>query len=365
MIRLTAVIELEGQAPRALTHESNAPQVVLGRDPSADFQIPLTTISRHHTRISETDGVYVIEDLGSTHGTILNGRKLQKGEKKVLRNGDILELTHAKVTCAIEEDQVASAEPGEATQEIAAKAIDGILGRLGDAEETDVPFVRALNGADEGKRFPLGGTLSEWTIGRSKDCEVLLNDPNVSRRHATIRKDWNGFVIHDLGSKNGVVVNDRRIKKPRRLKDSDELIVGPIKLVFVDPNAELLAALKDVPGFELDEAADNEELEGDPSVMGAPADGEQPQSQQQEADVDAEADAQPEGEAQLGDNAEAMAEPADLDDSAAADQDDELEDIDAALLQEPVSKFPIEWVVIGIAGSTVVVAAILLFIILA
>lgn len=60
MIRLNAVIEIEGQAPRALAHESTAQAIILGRDGSADFQIPLSTISRQHARIAEADGLYVI-----------------------------------------------------------------------------------------------------------------------------------------------------------------------------------------------------------------------------------------------------------------------------------------------------------------
>jgi pSer/pThr/pTyr-binding forkhead associated (FHA) protein len=268
LIRLTALIELEGQAPRALTHESNAKTITLGRDATADFQIPLSTISRQHVRISSTDNVYVIEDLGSTHGTMVNGRKLDKNEKKVLRNGDVIELTRAKITAAIEEDKVASADPGEGTQAIAARAVQGILGRLGEAR-SEGPFFRVIAGPDEGSRYKLAGTISEWSLGRSKDCEFVLNDPNVSRRHAVVKKDWNGFIIHDLGSKNGVVVNDKLIQKPRRLRDRDEIIIGPVKLVFVDPDAELMAALKDVPGFELDP---NENSDADePSHMGAPA----------------------------------------------------------------------------------------------
>src|SRR5262249_31136165 len=159
--------EIEGQAPRALTHESNARTIVMGRDSSADFQIPLSTISRQHARISETDHVYILEDLGSTHGTLVNGRKLDKNEKKVLRNGDIIELTKAKITANIEEEKVASVEPGEGTQAIAARAVQGILGRLGEAQN-DGPFFRVIAGPDEGARYPLTGTTSEWSLGRSK-----------------------------------------------------------------------------------------------------------------------------------------------------------------------------------------------------
>jgi pSer/pThr/pTyr-binding forkhead associated (FHA) protein len=325
VIRLVAVIEIEGQAPRALQHESSHRRIIIGRDASADFQIPLPTISRQHVRITEADSVYTLEDLGSTHGSALNGRKLRRNDKKVLRDGDVIELTKAKITCTIESEKIVSSEPGEGTQAIAARAVQGILGRLGDAQD-EGPFLRVLNGPDEGVRFPFVGALSEWTLGRSKECEFILNDPNVSRRHAQVKRDWNGFVVHDLGSKNGVQVNDRLVRKPRRLQDQDEITVGPVKLVYVDPNADLMAALKDVPGFETEEQVEAEGLEQDPSPMGAL--GEELEEEIPEPDVG----------------------PLPMDDP------DEYAHIDPALLVEEKQGAPLEWILIGVGALVAVLA---------
>lgn len=341
MIRLTAVIDIDGQAPRALAHESSARSIIMGRDPSADFQIPLSTISRQHARIFENDNVYVIQDLGSTHGTVVNGKPIGKNAKKVLRDGDIIELTKAKITCSIEDQPALEAAPGEGTKAIAARAVEGILGRLGEAR-TDGPYFRVLNGADEGARIPLNGSVSEWSMGRSKDCEIVLNDANVSRRHALVKKDWHGFTIEDLGSKNGVIVNDHTIKKPRRLKDRDEITVGPVKLVYIDPDAELLKALVDVPGFELHDANEVDELDEEASMMGAPEDGVDPLANEGEQSM-------------LG---EGLDEPAPLE-----GMEEEVPDIDPALLEPVVQgRGAIEWVIIGIVGVLLIAAAILLFV---
>ncbi len=331
MIRLTAVIEVEGHAPRALTHESNARTLVIGRDATADFQLPLSTISRHHARINEADTVYTIEDLGSTHGTTINGKRLEGGQKKVLRHGDIIELTKAKITCAIEADKVASAEPGEGTQAIAARAVQGILGRLGEAKG-DGPYLRVIMGAGEGSRFPLTGALTEWTLGRSRDCECVLEDPNVSRRHATIKKDWNGYAIHDLGSKNGVQIGDQTISRPRRLRDRDEITIGPVRLVFVDPDADLLAALKDVPGF-------GSEDEPEPEAVAAP----------EGLGAGGFAPGQPDG---------ALLEPLP---EAEASEADELANIDPELLASAQPKLPVDWLILGGVALAAVGAAILLY----
>lgn len=349
MIRLSAVIELEGQAPRALAHESTSRAIIIGRDPTADFQIPLSTISRQHVRISETDGVYVIEDLGSTHGTVVNNRKLAKGEKKVLRDGDLIELTKARIKCTIEGEKLIEAEPGEGTKAIAARAVQGILGRLGEAR-SEGPFFRVLNGPDEGARLRLGGGQSEWHFGRSKDCELVLNDPNVSRRHARVKKDWNGFTIEDLGSKNGVIVNEQQIKRPRRLRDRDEITIGPMKLVFIDPDAELLDALKDVPGFALDDAAEQEPMEAVPSHMGAP-----------DAPPD---EAEPSAVSQFGEPME-MDSPGTMSEGGGSHVEEEAAeeglDIDPALLEKDGGKLPVEWIVTGLVGVVIVVSALLLF----
>jgi pSer/pThr/pTyr-binding forkhead associated (FHA) protein len=340
VIRLVAVIELEGQAPRALQHESSSRSIIIGRDASADFQIPLSTISRQHARISESDNVYTVEDLGSTHGTLLNGKKLIKGDKRVLRDSDILELTKAKVTCTIESDKIVAAEPGEGTQAMAAKAVQGILGRLGDAHD-DGPYLRVLNGPDEGVRFPFVGTLSQWALGRSRECEFILNDPNVSRRHAMIKRDWNGFVVHDLGSKNGVQINEHSINKPYRLQDRDQITIGPIQLVYVDPNADLMAALKDVPGFET--GAPEHESEGESLDLGMPG-----------AQSDAVGSSDLTGGSAAGDG---------LSNPNESEEDDAYAHIDPLLLEVKRGP-PIEWILIalGAAIAVVVILAIALLI---
>lgn len=307
--------------------------IVIGRDSGADFQIPLTTVSRQHARIAETDNVYVFEDLGSTHGSLLNGKKMGKGEKKVLRDGDVIELTKARITCNIDIEKVVHADAGDNTRMIVDKAVQGILEGLGEGA-SDGPYFRVLSGPDEGQKLSLTGTATEWSMGRSKDCEFVLNDANVSRRHAVVKKDWNGFTIQDLGSKNGVIVNDRKIARPRRLKDQDEIVVGPIKLVFIDPDAELMQALSDVPGFESD-AADDDAMD-DASVMGSPGQ---------------------EGAGEEGPDEEGEGAGAALDDEAEDDHRDaadEYANIDPALLAEEERRFPIEWVIVGVVGVMIV-----------
>jgi hypothetical protein len=82
---------------------------------------------------------------------------------------------------------------------------------------------RAIVALDD-RRYVLDGPTA--TLGRSKDVECVLDDPNVSRRHAELRRSGNGdWQIVDLGSTNGIKVNGRRVSSAR-LSPGDEVILG-------------------------------------------------------------------------------------------------------------------------------------------
>jgi hypothetical protein len=70
------------------------------------------------------------------------------------------------------------------------------------------------------------------TLGRSRDCEVVLDDANVSRRHAEVRPSGGSWIVRDLGSTNGVKVNGRRIQGAQSLKDGDKITLGTSEIVF-------------------------------------------------------------------------------------------------------------------------------------
>ena len=68
-------------------------------------------------------------------------------------------------------------------------------------------------------------------IGRSRDCDIRLADPNVSRRHAELRQEGAVYWILDLGSTNGLTVNGRRQQRAK-LENEDRITVGSTELVF-------------------------------------------------------------------------------------------------------------------------------------
>jgi hypothetical protein len=80
------------------------------------------------------------------------------------------------------------------------------------------------------RRYVLDGPRA--TIGRSKSVECVLSDPNVSRRHAELRRSDNGdWQIVDLGSTNGVKVNGRLVETSR-LAPGDDVVLGTSRFTF-------------------------------------------------------------------------------------------------------------------------------------
>ncbi len=79
----------------------------------------------------------------------------------------------------------------------------------------------------EGTRFTLSPAGA--VIGRSSGCDVVLGNPDVSRQHARISfNPQDGWIIEDLGSTNGVVVNGGRVEGSLRLASGDRIALGPV-----------------------------------------------------------------------------------------------------------------------------------------
>jgi hypothetical protein len=69
-------------------------------------------------------------------------------------------------------------------------------------------------------------------LGRSREADIVLDDVNVSRKHAEVRPSGGSWVVRDLGSTNGVKVNGRRIDAPQSLKPGDVLELGTSRATF-------------------------------------------------------------------------------------------------------------------------------------
>ncbi len=109
-------------------------------------------------------------------------------------------------------------------------------------------------GGEAGYTWPL--ERHTVTIGRSRDCDITLDDRQVSRVHARILWRDNHYELEDLGSKNGTHLNGREVSGAQVLRDGDEIQVAlSFKLAFVDAGATtpLMKDSGDV-GLRLDQA---------------------------------------------------------------------------------------------------------------
>ena len=70
------------------------------------------------------------------------------------------------------------------------------------------------------------------TVGRSRDCDIVLEDSGISRRHAEIRPSGDGWEIEDLGSTNGVIVNGLEVRGAEPLHGGEVIEFGSTEAVF-------------------------------------------------------------------------------------------------------------------------------------
>jgi pSer/pThr/pTyr-binding forkhead associated (FHA) protein len=87
-------------------------------------------------------------------------------------------------------------------------------------------------GPDDGNTIML--SLGTTVIGRTPPNDIVVDDPGVSRQHASIQGDAEGYSITDLDSLNGTFVNDQRLgKEPYRLRNWDRIQLGGLDTHWV------------------------------------------------------------------------------------------------------------------------------------
>jgi pSer/pThr/pTyr-binding forkhead associated (FHA) protein len=104
------------------------------------------------------------------------------------------------------------------------------------------PQLVETTGAHEGRVHEL--PYGEHVVGRGGTVSIRLDDHDVSRRHARLVVDAHGVWVHDLGSKNGVYANGRRVTDPVQLGHGDTLSFGDLVLRLSHPASQVSRALR-------------------------------------------------------------------------------------------------------------------------
>jgi pSer/pThr/pTyr-binding forkhead associated (FHA) protein len=210
--------------------EFDQERIVVGRSPASDVCLPHRAVSLQHATIRVQGTRYVVQDEGSTNGTKVNGTAVASARPKALGDGDRITLGGFEIEF---HGGVAVSQP---TSSIRTGAIARRLVR--DAIEVEAPplapFFSIVAGPDAGTRLEVPKPPARLVIGRAETCDLTLTDADTSREHIEVLVDLDGVEAHDLGSKNGMRVNEKPIDR-RRLRDGDEISIGSTRIAFEDP----------------------------------------------------------------------------------------------------------------------------------
>jgi pSer/pThr/pTyr-binding forkhead associated (FHA) protein len=170
-------------------------KLTIGRVEGVDLVLDDKGCSRRHCEIVKEAAGYVLRDLGSSNGTQVNGEKVTE---RALADGDTIRI-------------------GNASLSYLARDADFVL--------------RFESGEHAGREVAL--TAERTTLGRRPDNALSFNDVKVSGVHVEIVRDGDGFVLRDLGSTNGTLLDGRKITEVA-LGHGDRVRIGANDFQFVD-----------------------------------------------------------------------------------------------------------------------------------
>ncbi len=104
---------------------------------------------------------------------------------------------------------------------------------MGASGTSTPPILIAADG--KGYRVDKDGLV----IGRSNECDIVIDDPRASRRHARVFPRDDYMWLEDLESRNGIVLNGEKIVNSHVLKDGYEFVIAGMQFRFLDPNSTM------------------------------------------------------------------------------------------------------------------------------
>lgn len=222
------LIPAPGQTERAIEFSDGTREIRVGRRPDVELPLPFPALSGLHARLTRPTDGWQIEDLGSTNGTQVNGLRLAPGEVRAVTPGAQLAL--GEVTL-IFDGTVAPILGAEGTATIARRLVSDLFAA---APGTATPILAIVSGVRAAGPLRLEDLERRYLVGRVETCDLQLPSDEISREHAAFIRLWDGVVVKDLGSKNGVLVNDAPVVE-QRLRDGDLVRIGPATLRVSDP----------------------------------------------------------------------------------------------------------------------------------
>jgi pSer/pThr/pTyr-binding forkhead associated (FHA) protein len=192
----------------------------IGREVDNDVVLDSSHVSRRHAVIVWREGAFEIADLGSTNGTQVNGEPVTQSH--ILRDSDVMRLYDVELTFY---------ESGKAAPEL--ETDPDVRKTLIVPPDAARPRLIISAGPQEGREFPI--RPGKMVIGRATakaTCDIALQDRSISRPHAQIERQDDCFMLTDLDSANGTLVNGKRVAEPTALQDGDVIVLGEMTLLF-------------------------------------------------------------------------------------------------------------------------------------
>jgi pSer/pThr/pTyr-binding forkhead associated (FHA) protein len=231
------------RAPREVEVASEEGDVLLGRASDVTVQLPYPKVSLRHARIFREADSFRIEDLGSSNGTRLAGRRLTAHCPEAIALGEIVGLGGVELRIEGQRPAVSRMPTSAGTQTLARRLVHDLF-------EGAPPAVRArflvLSGLGQGRELVLASSGRAYKVGRGEACDLILQDEEISREHAAFERGPDGVVVRDLGSKNGVEVAGELVANERLLRDGDIVRVGETRLRLLDPEERYLRQMEAV-----------------------------------------------------------------------------------------------------------------------
>lgn len=207
----------------------------IGRSRENQIVIDNMAVSGHHAEIVSEGAAFKVKDLKSKNGTFINQQLITSPH--TLRPGDVITIGKHALTFSLKDDAASSpydASAGGDPSHEKTRFLDTTTHR-----ELLQKFAATANKAPllalqfKGKmiRKYLLNARKPLTIGRLQGNDVIIDNTAVSGQHASIAFEGNEFVLKDLESTNGVLINDKTVKKAG-LKDGDVIRIGKHDLVF-------------------------------------------------------------------------------------------------------------------------------------
>ena len=217
-------------------YELDVPEVSIGRDIGQHIRIDNDAVSRRHALLLHSAGTWTVQDLGTSNGTRLNGKPVDFAP---LKPGDAIQVGKHTIVFSPTEQQIQRLEQARRTLGVSDRPAAGTLFmESGDIdsvmrgiEEQRSAHLRLVAAGSADKRYPL--SRDPIILGRAIDADVVLRGFLVSRQHATITNDSQGYRLSALSGMRAVRVNGRRVWD-HRLRNHDEIRIGPNRFRFFD-----------------------------------------------------------------------------------------------------------------------------------